>query len=118
MTNKEDLILSILNEIQNDTRGIDLIKNDIEELKQFKNENESLILKTVRNNSDLSDELNKRALKDVKNYLNTDESRLQLEERVRNVMDKVFLKLLLKWLGIQGTILSVIFAAIVKWVMK
>lgn len=113
-----ELILEKLKEIQHDTSKINVIEHDLLRLKQAEAKLGETIVNTVKNNSELNDTFNQRALEKTKAYLNTDEARKSLDSHVQDVLDKIILKLLLKWLAIQGTILVAIFSMIVDWLIE
>lgn len=111
-------MLRILKEVQEDTKKVTLLVHDMEELKQFKTNSRDMIIDTVRNNSDLADEFSNRALIKVKAYLDSNQARDNLEVRVKDTIDKQMLKVLLKWLAIQGSILMVVFGGLITWIIK
>lgn len=114
-----DIFLKTLQEIQEDTKEIALLADKINRFEEFVKKNDKRIIDIVVNNSYLNDKFNERALEAVKNYLNTDEAREKLDKNTLELMEKQYnkqvLRLLIKWLSIQGSILTIVFTAFVTW---
>lgn len=115
----KNLILASLKEIQNDVKDIHLIEHELKRITEFIDNSPQFIVNTVKNNSDLADELNKRALEKTKAYLNTQEARDSLkkiiDEEIKKTKNKELLWFMLKLMGVFGTILTIVFSVMIKW---